>query len=794
MDKDLQNNNDQILDSWKEISQYLDKTEKTCRHWHQALGLPIHRMGDSPKARVFAYKSELDSWRRTLSDEECPEPPDPTAVIRSIPKILLILFFFIVTGISTYFLFFYPSKSELADNQTESLAVVYFENRTQDKDLDYLKIVIPDLLITSLEQSKSFDVMTWERMRDILKQMGRENVECIDTDLGFELCRREGVKTLVAGSFIKLGNTLATDVKMINVDTKKLIKTASSKGNGEQSLLDFQIDQLSSEISLATGFSKTGTGEITKPVREVTTPHIKAYKYYIQGREEIGSNTQMAVKYLNKAIEIDPNFALAYSELGFSYYLLGIDKEAIVAIRKAKELSRRVNEKERLWIEFYHNVLERDNYDKRLTIVNKITREYPKDKFGHFWLGAFYKVQGMFEEGKKATSRALELDPNWIMGLYGLVWIYYNNGYFEEAIETTNRIVKVNPLNPRHSTFGTIFFAMGKLNKAIEEYEKYSIPKSHRGQVQIAYIEALRENYPETLKRVDKYINTVPNQHGKAYGYFWKGLYEFWLGRFQQAISDLDQAKQISIKIVEKVEVANLQGLIDLLRGWIYYDRGELKKARICIRNWYNIYIKLPYCDDSVYNDHEINALYQSFQVFLDLKSDRINSMKSRLNEIKSDIHKIRLVFIKQQIKRWYHLLMAEVLLKEGKAESAIDQCKNFGPAQIPNIQQIFYPQIYNLPYIHDTLARAYVQNGDLDNAISEYLQLTSFNPVNKDRRLIHPLYHYRLAKLYQRKGLKQKAIKSYNKFIDLWKNCDPQCQHLIKDVGARVKALAGIQ
>jgi tetratricopeptide (TPR) repeat protein len=80
----------------------------------------------------------------------------------------------------------------------------------------------------------------------------------------------------------------------------------------------------------------------------------------------------------------------------------------------------------------------------------------------------------------------------------------------------------------------------------------------------------------------------------------------------------------------------------------------------------------------------------------------------------------------------------------------------------------------YNLPFLKDTLARAYKQKGDLDKAIAGYEKLIVFNPESPDRFLIHPLYHYRLAKLYKEKGWKGKAIDEYRKFLDLWKDADP--------------------
>ena len=85
--------------------------------------------------------------------------------------------------------------------------------------------------------------MTWERMQDVMRQMGKADAGFINKEIGFELCRRESVSAIVIGSFVKAGETFATDVKVLDVDTKYLLKSASAKGDGVQSILNTQIDE-----------------------------------------------------------------------------------------------------------------------------------------------------------------------------------------------------------------------------------------------------------------------------------------------------------------------------------------------------------------------------------------------------------------------------------------------------------------------------------------------------------------------------------------------------------------------
>ena len=121
--------------------------------------------------------------------------------------------------------------------------------------------------------------------------------------------------------------------------------------------------------------------------------------------------------------------------------------------------------------------------------------------------------------------------------------------------------------------------------------------------------------------------------------------------------------------------------------------------------------------------------------------------------------------------------------------EKAIAVIKETPPLAPPALQFTGGIVSYNLPFLKDVLARAYEQQGDLDKAIAEYERLTTLDPDSKDRRLIHPKNHYRLAKLYEEKGWEGKALEHYEKFLDLWKYADPGITE-VEDAKKRVAGL----
>ena len=283
--------------------------------------------------------------------------------------------------------------------QRLSVAVINFENQTGDDSFDYLNKVIPNLLITSLEQSGYFYVASWERLHDLLKQIGKEDLDVIDKDLGFELCQMDDIEALVIGSFAKAGEMFATDVKVLDVETKRILKSVNSRGKGEESIIQSQIDELSREISDGIVVSKGKTEGSSIQITDVTTDSLDAYVYYVRGKECLDyENVEDARKFLKKAVELDPSFAMAYLFLG-SAYSLGIpgEEEMLVeAFKKAKSYSARATEKERLYIEgAYARIIERD-YEKSFRIRSKMVKLYPKEKIAFFGLGIEYLSKGLF--------------------------------------------------------------------------------------------------------------------------------------------------------------------------------------------------------------------------------------------------------------------------------------------------------------------------------------------------------------------------------------------------------------
>ena len=672
----------------------------------------------------------------------------------------LVLIAVIIIGIFIWKMI--PEKEVVAAAQIEnSIAVISFKNQTGDSAYDYLQEAIPNLLITNLENTGYLHVATWERMRDLLEQSGRENTNEIDENIGFDLCRREGIESIVLGSIIKAGDTFATDVKVLDVQSKKLLNSASSQGEGVDSILKTQIDELSLEITRGVGIARQKGGETQIKISETATSSMEAYEYFLKGSKAWDDfYYEDARKFFEKAIELDPTFAMAYGYLASAYNNLGEYVARDEMIKKAKIHSEKASERERLWIEVsYAWNIEKDP-EKRIRILEQIAEKYPREKRAYYTLGNYYEEIDK-AKGIEFYNKALDLDPN-----YGIVWnqlgyLYSDLGDFDKAIECFQKYASLSPWNANPvDSIGELHFRMGKLELAIAKFkEALAIKPDFGSEIKIAYIYALREEYDEALKWIEQFIERAPSQGLKHEGGWWEGFYLFWQGKTDQSLKRLQQTSDTLDPAEKYIEMT-----LNWMRGCIHYDRGHLTLSQDFFKIFFDF---MKDYQPSYLSDWK--GVYDFFSGLIALRQRRIDSARSSLSDMESLLPEM---FYKDRGSFLIDFLKAEILLAEGKSQEAITVCKQTNLQDVPAMHTSDIAS-YNVPIMRDTMARAYIQIGDLDKAIAEYERLLTFDPESKERRLVHPRMHYRLAKVYEQNDQSEKAIEQYERFLELWKDAE---------------------
>ncbi|MBN1504168.1 MAG: protein kinase [Candidatus Eisenbacteria bacterium] len=668
--------------------------------------------------------------------------------------------------------------------EPKPIAVISFENQTGDSTYDYLQEAIPSLLITSLEQSKYLHVATLERMYDLLKQMNKPDVKLIDKELGFELCRMDGIEAVVIGSFTKAGDVFATNVKVLDVETKSLLKSASSRGQGVGSILQAQIDELSKEIARGIGAGGRRIGEGRVRIAEATTGSMEAYNYFLRGRAEYEKfYFADALTFLRKAVELDSTFAVAHLYAAWAYNDLGNTAERDRAFERAKAFSRKASDKERLYIEAAYARDIRKDPEERLRILMSMAKRYPKEKSTHYFLATEYWARKSYAEAAAEFRKTLELDPNYGPAINQLAYTYSEQGEYEKALEYFKRYASVSPgdANPFDS-MGDILLRMGEVDKAISRYrEAVEVKPEFGSDWKVAYAYALKEDYGQALTWVEQYAARAASPARKAEGNLWKAFYEYWLGSPERALRDLQTAEGFAAEIGNEP----LRAATDWMRGWIYYDRGEVEESRKYFKKWYGVITRFQ----PAYTDF-YTAEYRFYLGLADVKQARTAGARSALSEMRSLVPKIHAA-VRDWIVYYGGILEGEIYLGADSAKAAVAVCQAIQPWELPSVASSNVIS-YNLPFLKDVLARARQRSGDLDGAIREYERLTRLDPAVNSRQLIHPLYHYRLAKLYEQKGAADKAAARYRKFLEIWKNADrglPEVSEARKRLAALARA-----
>jgi len=677
-----------------------------------------------------------------------------------------------------------------------SVAVINFQNQTGDINLDYLRDAIPNLLITSLEQSKYLQVTTFERLRDLLRQMGKTEVKIIDGDLGFELCLKDNVEALVLGSFVKAGETFATDVKIFDVKTRKMMTSFTAQGTGAQSILDKQIGDLSRQISRGVGLSKKAVDETKDLMAQAPTASIDAYKYYLAGQEKIEkSYWDEARKDLEKAIELDPQFARAYHALSIALGQSGNLLASREALTKAKELSARAPEKDRLYIEAAWASSNEGDYEKRLRILQEIAAKYPKEKEIHLTLTEYYLAHGMFPQAISEAEKGLTLDPKWSLMLGTLGFVYLGSGDPAKGEEILKQAAAAAPGEPDPLvSLGIVCYGDGRLDEAIEYCRQALKVKPDFGCEEIiAYIHAVKGNYGDALAWIDQFILMALNNDNKGRGYWWKAVFNHIAGRRGQAKAEMERFKRFAESGGTDTGVALSAALYG--EALLFFDRGDYENAVRSLSQGQQVILDFyrPTKDAA-----SVEALI-SFE--RDLVSGFVAVREGRLEAARGKIEAATAAWPGSERTRLQRdrvleqaliRLRAEVLVLEGKPAEAIALMdKEFKPIMrgVGLTVMLFATSFLNFPLDQDVVPRAYEKMGNIDKAIEAYQKLLTFDPKGQDRRMHNPIYHYRLAKLYDATGLKEQARGEYQKLLEDWKDADPGIPELV-DAKVRLAAL----
>jgi len=354
---------EKLLESWKEISAYLNRNTRTCQYWEKKHGLPVHRLEDSPKARVFAYKKELDLWlQEKLHKGELVKKNIFFSFFQKnkILAIFVLAFIFLVFIVLMIFPFFRKNRIEQLPSLKPSVVIMPFSNNSGDINLEHHRLAISGMLITDLSQSRHVSVFREDRISSILFELDLSQAQSFSSKDLREVALKLDASHIVQGRFIKLGENFRIDVDIIEALSMKSIGT--EKVEGSESILSSMIDELTTMIKSYLNLTDEAIShDIDARVGEVTTDDPEAWRLYLEGRNFHNHDEyEKSIETMKKALDIDPAFAIALRSISDSYNNLGLLSKSREYAEKALEFNDRFTERER-----YHFQLSLTALQKR---------------------------------------------------------------------------------------------------------------------------------------------------------------------------------------------------------------------------------------------------------------------------------------------------------------------------------------------------------------------------------------------------------------------------------------------
>jgi serine/threonine protein kinase/Tfp pilus assembly protein PilF len=657
-----------------------------------------------------------------------------------------------------------------------SLAVMYFKNNTGDENLDYLRTMLADALTSDLTQSKYVEVLTGEKLSQILVDMNQLDAKSFSSDTLKRVAEQGKVNHILVGDYAKAGDLIRIHVSLQDARTEKTVASESVEGKGVESVFAL-VDELTRKVKSGLKIPSTQLAEdIDRSIGEITTQNMEAYKYYLEGvHYHDKGETRQAIPLFEKALSLDPEFAMAYRQMAICTFNLGLVEEARKIRAKALEFKDRLSDRELYQIlgdlyydseatypqaiEMYGKLLDLypdsvtathnlgniyygiEDWDEAIryyeTAISKDTRFY----FTYEYLANTFRAKGQADRSRETLlSYAKNVSDDALVHL-GLAHHYICTGEFDAAGRDLDTALTLNPGHFYNSHYrGVIALYIGDWPKAEEEFLKIvgmSEPEAfYRGGYDLYALGLLRgkiKNAAELIRRGIEQIRAIGVKWAESEFHSLLAYAQLSCGETGEALKESEEARRVA----QEAERPDLERTALHYQGLTYAARRSFPEA-------------LKIADE----------------------------LKGMINDS----------LYKKDIRR-YENLLGVIELEKGNFRDAVGHFEAAVSGLPRECSLYFEDRLILHAFYFWPLASAYYRSGDLEKAREEYEKITR---LTVGRFLYGDIYarsFYWLGKIAEKQGRRAEAIEHFRKFLELWRDADPGFPE-VDDANARLAAL----
>ena len=350
-----------------------------------------------------------------------------------IPTVVVVVAALIAGG------FYFHSRPAAKLTEKDPIVLADFENRTGDAVFDG---ALKQALAVQLGQSPFLNLISDRKVEETLRLMGRPTNEKITRDVAHELCVRTGSKAFLVGSISKLGDHYLVGVDAIGCNIGDTLANEQEEASTKDDVLK-ALGKSASNLRTKLGESLSTVQKFDVPV-EATTSSLEALKAFSMGITTFRTKgNSEAIAFYKRAIELDPNFAVAYASLGVAHANLQQASLSAENIKKAYELRAHVSEHEKYRIEALYYSYVTGELEQATQVYELWSKSYPRDPIPPGNLGYIYTELGQYDKALAATLDSQRLEPD-VIGYFNLMGSFLSLNRPDDAQKALNEARAVN--------------------------------------------------------------------------------------------------------------------------------------------------------------------------------------------------------------------------------------------------------------------------------------------------------------------------------------------------------------
>jgi serine/threonine protein kinase/tetratricopeptide (TPR) repeat protein len=603
---------------------------------------------------------------------------------------------------------YYRSHQGKRLTEKDTIVLADFANSTGDPVFDD---TLKTALSVALNQSPFLNVLSDNKVLATLQLMARPATTKLTPEVARELCLRAGSKAYIAGAVASLGSEFVLGIKVVNCQSGDLLAQEQVTAAAKEKVLD-ALGNAASKLRGELGESLGTVEKFDKPLVEATTSSLEALQALTQAqRIAAEKGDASSLPHYKRAVELDPDFAMAYADLGIGYSNLGQTSLAIENSKKAFALRDRASQRERFYIEamYYSDVT--GELGKANQVYEQCIEAYPRAASAYNNLGVNYTLMGQYDKAVAASSAAVRLAPDNGVAYGSLMSDYNSLNRLQEARRVFDDAIakKIDGPFLRQSRY-LLAFLQGD-NNAMAEQLAWAAGKSGVEDWALSY-QSDTEAYYGRLEKARAFsqraVDSARNADSAETAAGW---------RLQAALREAEIGNaSVANKMTSDALRLSAGRDVEVLAALAFARSRDVAQAQEIA--------------DKLEQEFPLNTMIQSY---------------------------------------WLPVIRAAIALERGNAEQAIAALQPASSYELGSPAQLPYAPIY--PAYLRGLAQS--KAGQAQLAAAEFQKMLDHRSI-MGNSVLGPLALWQLARTQAMNGDSAAASKSYEDFLTLWKNADP--------------------